>query len=93
MPTNRATLQRILLLLGAALLIIGIMTFALSGPSSVGWFAYAPLAEESLPVTMILQPGHTSGLALAFVGSVILSGLLGFNLGLRSAPSAGNPSA
>ena len=80
---SRGLRQRIFIAIGAALLIAGIITFAVSGPSSVGWFAYAPLAEESGPSTIILWPSPTWGLALGFVGSVILSGLLGFHLGLR----------
>lgn len=70
--------------IGAALTVAGAVTFAFSGSSSLfGWFAYAPLAEQSGPTTMFLQPGHVWGLALGVVGSVVVSGVLGFRLGVR----------
>ncbi|GAB3822645.1 hypothetical protein GCM10028820_33740 [Tessaracoccus terricola] len=69
--------------IGAALAVAGVVAFALSGSSSFGWFAYAPLAEQSWPAAMVLQPGHVWGLGLGIVGSLVISGVVGFRLGLR----------
>lgn len=84
MAHTRFTPHLILGGVGAALTAAGVIAFTLSGPSFLGWYAYAPLGEEEpwLP-TMFLQPGHVWGLVLGFAGAVLVSGVLGFRLGLR----------
>ena len=85
MANTRAVAQLVLGGIGAALTASGIITFAMTapGPSSFGWFAYAPLADQPWSTTMVLQPGQVWGLALVFAGSLVVSGVAGFQLGLR----------
>ena len=85
MANTRAVAQLVLGGIGAALTASGIITFALTGPgpSSFGWFAYAPLADQPWSTTLDLQPGQVWGLALVFAGSLVVSGVAGFQLGLR----------
>ena len=85
MANTRAVPQLVLGGIGAALTVAGIITFALTGPGprSFGWFAYAPLADQPWSTTLVLQPGQVWGLALVFAGSLVVSGVVGFQFGAR----------
>ena len=72
------------LALALALLVAGGVLWATAGPTTFGWFAYAPLADEvSSPGFVMLTPRHQIALGLAAGGLVLLAGLLGFWVGRR----------
>ncbi len=85
MANARAVPQLVLGGIGAALAVAGIIAFALAGPgpSSFGWFAYAPLEDQPWSTTLVLQSGQVWGLALVFAGSLVVIGVIGFHLGAR----------
>jgi hypothetical protein len=57
------------------------------GSSDYGWFAYAPLPQESYrPSTAMLPSGaREAGLGLVAFGAVLLSGVFGYRTGHRDA--------
>lgn len=59
------------------------VTYAAEGSSSFGWFAYQPLGDSVDSNLLILLPGHIWGLGMSFVGLLVLTGLVGYRLGLR----------
>jgi heme/copper-type cytochrome/quinol oxidase subunit 1 len=69
--------------LGAVLVVAGIIAYAVEGPSSFGWFAYQPLGDLDGSYPVVLLTGHLWALGLGFVGSALLSGVLGYWLGRR----------
>lgn len=71
-------------LLGAALLVAGIVLW-LRTSIGFGWFAYAPLTDQTF-VPAMPGPGWLS-LVLAVVGSALLAGWTGFLLGRRRSAS------
>jgi heme/copper-type cytochrome/quinol oxidase subunit 1 len=52
-------------------------------PASFGWFAYAPLSEESVPELVYMDGGRYAALAALAFGLLLLAGLVGFLLGRR----------
>ena len=82
--TRRVLLVIVPLLLGAALLVAGIVLW-LRTSASFGWFAYAPLTDQTFVPTMP-GPGWLP-LVLAVVGSALLAGWTGFLLGRRRSAS------
>jgi heme/copper-type cytochrome/quinol oxidase subunit 1 len=72
------------LALAVALLVVGCVLWATAGPTTFGWFAYAPLPEEVVsPGFTMLTPGMQVALGLAAAGLVLLAGLAGFWIGRR----------
>ncbi len=72
------------LALAVALLVVGCVLWATAGPTTFGWFAYAPLPEQVVsPGFMMLTPRMQVALGLAAGGLVLLAGLAGFWLGRR----------
>ena len=58
---------------------------------SFGWFAYAPLSDETT-VPWVLTGGEAAGWALTLVGAVVLAACLGYAVGVRhGARSRGGP--
>jgi heme/copper-type cytochrome/quinol oxidase subunit 1 len=81
---RRVLFAAVPLLLGAALLVAGIVLWFRTS-ASFGWFAYAPLTDQTfVPVTP--GPGWLS-LVLAVVGAALLAGWTGFLLGRRRGAS------
>jgi heme/copper-type cytochrome/quinol oxidase subunit 1 len=74
----------ILALLG---IIAGVATliYSLSRPTTFGWFAYAPLSEETfLPGMAILSNTQVTGLALLAAGLLCAAFWAGLRVGRRS---------
>ncbi|WP_245413269.1 hypothetical protein [Arthrobacter celericrescens] len=83
----RARTNVVMLLLGLAVVIAGVVT-ALAGksqPVSFGWFAYAPLANETFspPGIAFLGPMTQAGLVTVVVGLLVLAFWAGHRLGKR----------
>jgi heme/copper-type cytochrome/quinol oxidase subunit 1 len=81
---RRVLFAAVPLLLGAALLIAGIVLWFRTS-ASFGWFAYAPLSDQTF-VAATPGPGWLS-LALAIVGTALLAGWTGLLLGRRRSAS------
>jgi heme/copper-type cytochrome/quinol oxidase subunit 1 len=75
--------------LGAVLVVAGIIAYAVEGPSTFGWFAYQPLGDLNRSYPVVLLPGHLWALGLGFAGSLLLSGVLGYWLGRRRLSGTG----
>jgi heme/copper-type cytochrome/quinol oxidase subunit 1 len=53
-----------------------------------GWFAYAPLDQQSAPGILLVTGRRQVALLLSLIGLVLLSGLVGFVVGRRSKPDS-----
>ena len=77
-----------LLALGVALLVIGAVLWSGDRQTEFGWFAYAPLDQESATGIVLITGRRQASLLLSLVGLVLLSGLVGFVVGRRSRPDS-----
>lgn len=80
-----------MLLASGILALLGIMAgvatliYSLSSPTTFGWFAYAPLSEETfLPGMTILNNTQVTGLALLAAGLLCAAFWAGLRVGRRS---------
>ena len=70
-----------LLILGVVLLVVGLVLVA-TQRLSVGWWAYAPLADSTM-VVWDSSFGFIAGIVLAAIGLVLVSVWLGIQFGRR----------
>ncbi len=75
--------------LGATLLLLGVVLFATSGtaPTDFGWFAYAPLdgQVEFSSEVVIMSRGRLASALVAVLGLLVLAAGLGYRAGVRRA--------
>ena len=83
---------KVITIAGALVIIAGTALWLLAPErsSDYGWFAYAPLAQESYrpPSTMLPSDARNWGLGLVAFGAVLLSGVFGYRTGHRDALAA-----
>lgn len=77
-PTAVAVLGVILLAAG-----IGIWQLCPDRPAVYGWFAYAPLSDQTFtpPIIRMRSAGQNAGLVLAALGAVLVSATAGYRIG------------
>ena len=79
----------VLTVVGTLMLIAGcgLWLFAPDRAAEYGWFAYAPLAEETFtpPTILVPSPARYLGIGLATLGAVLLAGVVGYRAGFRDA--------
>lgn len=69
------------LVVGVVVTVLGVWLVA-RHPVSIGWFAYAPLSEQTYAPGPPWQRG--AGTALAVVGLLVVGGAVGYLLGRRA---------
>ncbi|MGL5849727.1 MAG: hypothetical protein ACRCZD_03000 [Phycicoccus sp.] len=80
----------LVLLAGALLAVAGLVVVSVLPPGAeveLGWFAYAPSADEGWPV-VVLFPQQLLGAVTAVVGAMVVATALGYRLGLRRTAAA-----
>lgn len=98
-PSSPGTrLARVAVPLAAlALMLAGVVLLSVPAQQeSFGWFAYAPLSQQTFvpPGMLIMDPGKWAGAALIGVGMLALTFWSGFRAGRRSRRHGdGHPSA
>jgi heme/copper-type cytochrome/quinol oxidase subunit 1 len=79
----------LLTVLGALMVIVGcgLWVIAPDRAADYGWFAYAPVSQESFTPPTILVPSAARywGIGLAAFGAVLLAGVIGYRAGFRDA--------
>lgn len=77
--------------LALALLAAGAVLWVGGMETEFGWFAYAPLDEQSLPGILLVTERQQVALLVSSIGLVLLSGLVGFVVGRRPSGVAPGP--
>ena len=98
MSPARSSRPSLILALGVGLVAVGVGLWLLmpDQPAESGWFAYAPLSEETFspPEIMVPSTGRYWGMGLTALGAVLISGVLGYRIGrAEAAPPAGPPAS
>ena len=78
-----------LLALGVALLVTGAVLWLGDMQTEFGWFAYAPLDQQSASGIVLITGRRQASLLVSLIGVVLLSALVGFVMGRRSKPDFG----
>ena len=76
-----------LLALAVALLVTGVVLWIADMQTEFGWFAYAPLDQQSASGIVLITGRRQASLLMSLIGLVLLSGLVGFAVGRRSKPA------
>ncbi|GIG39230.1 hypothetical protein Cph01nite_09920 [Cellulomonas phragmiteti] len=70
--------------MGLVLVVVGVTVLLTNrGDESLGWFAYAPLAEATYSPGLVVTSTHLWAAGAAVVGLVATSGAVGFIVGRR----------
>ncbi len=78
-------------LVALALVVGGVATFAASGGTDFGWFAYTPLEDGGVTGfslsgnVVVWSYARVAGLAVAALGLVVLAAAVGYRQGRRAA--------
>jgi len=78
-----------LVALAVALLVTGAALWVGDSRTEFGWFAYAPLDQQSASGIVLMTGRRQASLLVSLIALVLLGGVVGFVVGRRSTPDVG----